>query len=107
MKNTLNGYKLETDFSTASSGTARWCFANRNGKEWFVKEFLAPLYPDPKLEMPERVRQAKTAIFQKFRMEKARIYNTLYRANNGNLVIVEDFFQFGNKMYSVTEKIED
>jgi hypothetical protein len=41
----LHGYKLLQDFTIA--GQCRWTFASKDGKEFFLKEFLEPLYPLP------------------------------------------------------------
>ena len=42
----LNGYTLLADFTVVGAGLSRWTFARKGGREYFVKEFLSPTYPD-------------------------------------------------------------
>ena len=41
----INGYVLEKELSNDNSGFSKWGFANKNGRRYFIKEFLAPKYP--------------------------------------------------------------
>ncbi|NJK84070.1 MAG: serine/threonine protein kinase, partial [Saprospiraceae bacterium] len=41
----IKGYRIVKDFSTAGGGLSKWSFAEREGKEYFIKEFLSPKYP--------------------------------------------------------------
>ena len=41
----INGYRILQDFSTARGGLSKWTFAEKAGKEYFIKEFLSPTYP--------------------------------------------------------------
>ena len=41
---TINGYELEADLTADNSGFSKWGFARKNGKTYFIKEFLSPVY---------------------------------------------------------------
>lgn len=41
----INGYVIDGDLKTDNSGFSKWAFAKKNGCDYFIKEFLAPVYP--------------------------------------------------------------
>ncbi|MBA2470744.1 MAG: hypothetical protein H0V41_00320 [Pseudonocardiales bacterium] len=43
---TLRGYRLLEDFRVVGAGLSEWTFAERGGRAYFIKRFLAPTYPD-------------------------------------------------------------
>ena len=43
---TLRGYRLLEDFRVVGAGLSEWTFAERDGRTYFIKRFLAPTYPD-------------------------------------------------------------
>ena len=42
----INGYTILQDFTVVGAGLSKWTFAERGGREFFIKEFLSPTYPD-------------------------------------------------------------
>ena len=44
---TLNGYRVVTEPTNQSGGNCVWAFAEKDGRQWFIKEFLKPKYPLP------------------------------------------------------------
>ena len=42
----INGYTILRDFTVVGAGLSKWTFAERGGREFFIKEFLSPTYPD-------------------------------------------------------------
>ena len=53
---TLHGYHILREFSTENAGLSRWSFGEKEGRQFFIKEFLTPVYPDNLAELsPETV----------------------------------------------------
>ena len=42
----INGYTILEDFKVVGAGLSKWTFAERGGRQFFIKEFLSPTYPD-------------------------------------------------------------
>jgi hypothetical protein len=42
----VHGYRLLEDFRVVGAGLSEWSFAERGGRAYFIKRFLAPTYPD-------------------------------------------------------------
>ena len=42
----VHGYRLMEDFRVVGAGLSEWTFAERAGREYFIKRFLSPTYPD-------------------------------------------------------------
>ena len=42
----INGYTLLEDFKVVGAGLSQWTFAERGGRQFFLKQFLSPTYPD-------------------------------------------------------------
>ena len=41
----IKGYELRGELKTTNSGFSKWGFAAKNGREYFIKEFIDPVYP--------------------------------------------------------------
>jgi len=101
----INGYYLLGELRNDNSGYSKWGFANRNGTEVFIKEFLSPKYPLDDTLLSEKQSAQKKAICHKFEKRKSIFYNQLSKCSTGNIVTVKNFFRFENKYYMVTDKI--
>jgi serine/threonine protein kinase len=104
----INGYKLLMDGTTAGGGMCQWTFAKKGGKEYFLKEFLSPVFPvegSPGSEKLKEKRRLQCKIFedhhQKIRKELEGKIGV-----GGSIVITLDFFRHKSKYYKVTEKID-
>ena len=104
----IRGYRILRDFSTAGGGLSKWSFAERDGEEFFIKEFLSPTYPDSKSPGSEATKARKR--------ERCRIFEDHHNkliaeispacAEGGNLIATKAFFRHGTKYYKVTEKVD-
>src|SRR4051812_3170635 len=106
--NVINGYRILKDFTVVGAGLSKWTFAERGGRQFFIKEFLAPTYPDddaPGSEKTKAKKRARCATFeaQHRGMQKALAPLSTY---GGNLIVTLDFFRWGAKYYKVTEKVD-
>ena len=101
----INGYDVG-ELKNDNSGYAKWGFARRNGREFFVKQFLSPVYPTEKGELSEKQVEQKKLICKEFEYKKRTFYNQLNRCVTGNVVTIDDFFREGNKYYMFTDKVD-
>lgn len=106
MDKEINGYRLLAPFTTAGAGSARWTFAEKDGGEYFLKEFLSPVYPVDSTPMPDGVRARRRAQCAEYESYKNGIYQAISRADNGNIVAISDFFRHEAKYYIVTRRVE-
>lgn len=102
----INGYQTIGELKSANSGYAKWGFAKKNGMEFFIKEFLSPIYPLDATVLSKEQILHKRQICNNFEAEKRVFYNELNKCATGNIVTVIDFFRFGSRYYTVTEKVD-
>lgn len=103
--NSINGYRLASELKPDKSGYAKWGFGTKNGREYFIKEFLSPIYPMDTSVLSAAQVKSKRDICSKFDMDKRMFYGELNKCLNGNVVTVSDFFRYESRFYLVTEKI--
>jgi serine/threonine protein kinase len=104
----VNGYLILEDFKVVGAGLSKWTFAERAGRQFFIKEFLSPTYPDdaaPGSDKTKARKRARCATFEAHHrgMQKALAPLSAY---GGNLIVTLDFFRWGAKYYKVTEKVD-
>ena len=104
---TVRGYKLLRDFKMAGGGNCEWTFAQKDGKEYFIKVFLNPKYP--KLDGPgsaetkERLRK-ECEEFEKHQRDLNKRVKDI-AGPGGRLVAATDFFREDNLFYKVALKV--
>ncbi|MGM9567687.1 MAG: serine/threonine protein kinase [Clostridia bacterium] len=103
----LNGYRLLTEFTADNSGFSQWAFAEKNGIELFIKEFLSPVYPVEESLFDAGELRDRKAYCDAFVGKKAALYSALRQCGSVHIVPVLDFFRYGPKFYIVTEKVKD
>ena len=102
----INGYQLTTPLSNVDAGFCKWGFAEKNGKEYFLKEFLKPKYPtDPSLFSPKQY-QRMLKICKEYEERRSRFFTALNECMTGNVVTTADFFRVKSRYYLTTEKID-
>ncbi len=100
----IGEYEVE-NLTTKNAGFSKWGFAVKEGKTYFIKEFLSPVYPVSGKLSEKQIRQKKencAAYEQKMR----RVYEAVNGCSDGNLVRIQHFFRCKSKYYIVTEKID-
>jgi len=104
----INGYKILQNFSCAGGGLSKWTFAEKDGKEYFFKEFLFPTFPLPDALGSELIKKQKRLECEKFEQHHKTLMDKLNSKSieGGNLIIALDFFRYKSKYYKVTEKID-
>lgn len=99
-------YVLLEPWRNTNSGNARWSFAAKGGKTYFIKEFLSPVFPASD-EISKDALAGKRAICYAYYSKKRDIYQRIAQSATGNLVLISDFFLYNTKYYVTTEKIEE
>lgn len=102
----VNGYKLLSELKSDNSGFAKWGFAEKDGIELFIKQFLSPVYPIDKSILSEEQINRKIDICNQFENKKKGFYEKLNQCSTGNIITIFDFFRFESRYYVVTEKVE-
>ncbi len=104
----IHGYTLLEDFRVVGAGLSEWSFAEREGREFFIKRFLSPTYPDDAAPGSPKTKAAKRARCAAFEAHHRGIQKALAPVTSygGNLIATLDFFRAGAKYYKVTEKVD-
>ncbi|MDP9405258.1 MAG: protein kinase [Actinomycetota bacterium] len=104
----VGGYTILEDFKVVGAGLSKWTFAERDGREYFIKEFLSPTYPDDDAPGSPKTKARKRARCAAFEAHHRGIQEALAPVSGfgGNLIVTLDFFRGGAKYYKVTEKVD-
>jgi len=104
----VHGYALLEDFRVVGAGLSEWTFAVRDRREYFIKRFLSPTYPDNDAPGSPKTKAAKRARCATFEAHHKGIQAALAPVTSygGNLIATLDFFRSGAKYYKVTEKVD-
>ena len=101
----LGSFELITPLTNQNSGFSVWGFARREGNDYFVKQFLNPIYPDKdQVSSPERIAK-KIKQCKKFEQEKTELYRAINDCSDGNAMRVQEFFRVGSHYYTATKKL--
>ena len=100
----INGYELLEPLKNKNAGFSRWTFAKKDGTEWFLKEFLDPVFPtDSKIGATQLfVRRQACRDFEKKRID---LYTAVNSSSDGNIIRVQDFFRYGSRYYITMERV--
>ena len=104
----IGGYTLLEEFRVVGAGLSEWTFAVRDGREYFLKRFLSPTYPDDAAPGSPATKARKRARCAEFEAHHRGIQAALQPVTSygGNLIATLDFFRDGAKYYKVTEKVD-
>ena len=95
----IKGYVLEGDLQTTNGGNCKWGFAKKNGRRYFIKELLNPVYPSDDVAISDELKKRKRAACRTFEDRQKLLYSTLNNCSEGVLVHIEEFFRCGSKYY--------
>ena len=100
----IGPYRLVRDF--VGGANCRWTFAERDGREFFVKEFQRPKYPSALL--PDALRTARLARCRAFEERQARLLAGLRDAgqDSGAILVPLAFFRDGLAYYHVAPRVD-
>lgn len=102
----INGYKVEKALMADNSGFSKWGFAEKDGRQYFIKEFLSPVYPMYVNVLTKEQVERKKELCKKYENRMKKLYSAINDSSDGNIVRIEQFFRYGSKYYITTEKID-
>ncbi|WP_031547626.1 protein kinase domain-containing protein [Oribacterium sp. FC2011] len=103
----INNYYLDGPLTCDNSGFSKWGIGLRANKKYFIKEFLAPVYPSEDAMFTEEKKQERIRICNSFVKEKEELYSAIRDADDGHIAVVEQFFRVGSKYYISTKAYVD
>lgn len=106
MSEVINGYKLLEPFQNKNAGFSRWTFAEKDERNFFIKELLDPVYP-MEGTLAENLREKRIRDCEEFEDKKKPLYEKINNVSDGNLVRISEFFRYDSHYYIVTERITD
>ena len=102
----LGTYELVGSLTNQNAGYSVWGFGKKNGRDYFIKQFVEQKYPaNDTVSSPERL-QKKIKACERFEQRKVALYQMLNDNSDGNAVRVEEFFRIESKYYISMRKIE-
>lgn len=103
----LNGYRIDTKPTNAGGGMSQWSFGSRDGKQYFIKMFLAPKYPLDDGPGSEAAKARKRATCHAFEHRHVEIGQRLdpSKPGSGNLVVPCDFFRVDSTYVKVMPRV--
>lgn len=102
----INGYKILSPLRENEKGISKWGFAEKDGEEYFIKEFLSPVFPAERESLSEKEIEERINLCRKFQEERSRLYRAVSECVSGNIVPVYQFFRQGEHYYITTDKID-
>ena len=102
----IGDYELLTELKTKDAGFSKWGFCKRDGRVYFIKEFLKPVFPMDETLFGQELLEHKREECRAFYGKRKAFYEALRQCMTGNIIIGEDFFRSGSRYYLVTEKVE-
>lgn len=103
----IRGYRITEDPTNNGGGNCVWAFAEKDGKQYFVKSFLDPKRPRGGSTASPASQRRRLEACAEFERRHRSIMDKLSpdAAGGGNLVLAVDFFHEGSTYYKVTERI--
>jgi serine/threonine protein kinase len=101
------GYRLVTS-GTVSSGRCLWAFAEKDGKGYFVKQFVSPKYPTDGAPGSAAGKKKAREMCEIFEASQRRIFNAIKHrvASGGSIVAPIEFGRVGTTYYKIYDRID-
>lgn len=103
----LRGYRIISKPTNDGAGRCMWAFAEKDDKEYFVKEFLEPKRPRPESMGTPETKQVLLKQCEEFEGRHWSVIELIDPRNlqAGNLVTAVDFFHEGTRYYKITDRL--
>lgn len=102
----IRDYQLITQLTNKNSGNGLWAFAVKDGREYFIKQFLSPICPREGSGVPSDIIARKRKEGDKFYQKMMRLYYAVNQSATGNIVTIDAFFFDDTKYYITTQRID-
>ena len=104
MSEMMNGYELMAPFNNKGAGFSRWTLATRGDRDYFLKEFINPVYPLD-YSLSDKIKQQRIEECEEFEKKKNRLYEKINNLSDGNIVRIREFFRCDSHYYISTDRI--
>jgi serine/threonine protein kinase len=104
---TVGGFRIVAEPTTSGGGRCVWSFAERDGRQYFIKQFLDPKWPTESSMGSPASKQRRRAECLKFEQRHVAVQSRINgrAAGGGNLVTATKFFRDGTTYYKVTDRV--
>ena len=102
MSDMMNQYELLEPFDNKNAGFSRWTCAKKNGRIYFLKEFLDTVYPTEE-SLSSELCQQRIRECEEYEKKKKKFYEAVNKASQGNSVCIYEFFRFENHYYKLRD----
>lgn len=103
----IKDYYLPKELACDNSGFSKWGIGERHKEPFFIKEFLSPVYPFDKKNFTESVLKQRQEDCERYVAKAKKLYDAIREVNDGNLVVIEEFFRVNSKYYISTKAISE
>ena len=103
----IGEYLLLQPLTSNKGGFSKWGFCSKSGKEYFIKEFLTPVYPLDSIKLEYEIRQKKIKQCTEWFRKKRKIYQCICNSQTGNLVPPIELFRHESHFYLITDKVTE
>ena len=103
----INNYLFEQPLTIKDAGLSCWGLGKRDGRTYFVKEFLWPTYPVDDALFSERRKESLISLCKAFEEKKRKLYLAIHEASDGNLMVIRQFFREDAKYYISTDAVTE
>lgn len=100
-----NGYIVAGTLKSDNAGFSKWGIAQKDGQEYFLKEFLSPVYPQNAEMYSASQAEKKRKYCERYEAQKMLLYKTINEASDGNNVRIVDFFRCDGHYYIAMPRI--
>lgn len=104
---TIRGYRVITSPTSVDAGKSLWAFAERDGREYFLKEYLEPKRPQFRSMGDLQTKLVMLKCCQEFEVRQWVIADRIDMSHEDatHLVVTVDFFNDGTRFYKVTDRV--
>lgn len=102
----FRGYSLTEAFHNKNAGFSRWTTGSKNGRMYFLKEFINPVYPTD-YTLAADIRKAGMKICSEYEERTKQVLERVNLASDGNIIRILEFFREGAHYYQISEQVTD
>lgn len=90
----VKGYTILDTLKSGNGGNCKWGFARKSGKEYFIKEFIDPKFPDENAEISKTFLENAKRKCNSWFAAHQKVYDAVRQSDRGNLSVPCDFLLF-------------
>ena len=103
---TLRGYTITEPLKADNGGFSRWGSCIKDGRRFFIKQFINPVYPTADAGLSEDTIMRKKKRCAEWFSGRTAVYKKIIESQTGNLVTPVLFFRERSHYYLITDYVE-